>query len=123
MKRVKRKVEKRLRISNDSDLEALEKMLTANMDKEAQPPPEIKDHVWSMLDSGSEPTIADCAKVFPSHPIQKSEGQEMGVAYKSASGQLIPNEGQVNVVHHDQNGHSSNLFCASREQGCCFCKQ
>ena len=33
----------------------------------------------------------------------------MGVSYKSASGQLIPNEGEVDIVHHDPTGNAYNF--------------
>ena len=54
-----------------------------------------------MLDSGSEPTVANCELAFPDHPIQPSEGQRRGVKYVSATGGTVPNEGQVCITHRD----------------------
>ena len=93
-----------MRVWNDGDLEELEKMITSYKNKDAKPPPEVAGHLWSMLDSGSEPTVADCEVSFPDHQIRESAGQKQGVQYKSASGQLIANEGEVEVVHQDPNG-------------------
>ena len=58
------------------------------------------------MDSGSEPTVADCAKVFPNHKIERSPAQDQGIKYKGADGSIIPNEGQVHVVHRDEGGQA-----------------
>ena len=57
-----------------------------------------------MLDSGSEPNIANCKKSFPSHPIRESEGQRRGLKYKGADGTLIPNEGECEITHREPDG-------------------
>ena len=57
-----------------------------------------------MLDSGSEPNVANCTKSFPSHPITESEGQRKGLHYKGADGTLIPNKGECSIVHREADG-------------------
>ena len=57
-----------------------------------------------MVDSGSQPTVADCEKEFPGHKIEPSPAQEHGVHYKVADGTLIPNLGQCKIVHREHDG-------------------
>ena len=62
---------------------------------------QFKDRVWTMLDSGSEPTVANCKVAFPNHPIEESPAQRRGVKYMSATGGTVANPGQVHVVHRN----------------------
>ena len=57
-----------------------------------------------MFDSGSRPNVANCHTEFPGHQIRESEGQKVGLLYKGANGALIPNEGEVDVVHREPDG-------------------
>ena len=60
--------------------------------------------VWTMVDSGSFVTIANCAKVFPGHTVHPSPGSIAGVKYSNASGGDIANRGQVTISHRMNNG-------------------
>ena len=57
-----------------------------------------------MVDSGSQPNVADCPREFPQHPIRPSEGQKIGLSYKAADGSLIPNEGEIQIQHLEADG-------------------
>ena len=57
-----------------------------------------------MVDSGSQPNVANCRKEFPAHELRESEGQKMGLMYKGANGALIPNQGEVDIVHQEPDG-------------------
>ena len=59
-----------LEISSEEDFKRLEELIMANMNYSAKPPKlersdQQKGKLWSIVDSGSEPTVADCAKHFP----------------------------------------------------------
>ena len=54
-----------------------------------------------MIDSGSEPTIANCKEAFPGHDIIPSAGSKSGLKYTAASGDKVPNMGECHVVHRD----------------------
>ena len=56
-----------------------------------------------MIDSRSEPTIANCIRTFPDHTVQLSEAQKRGVRHVSATGTTVENQGQVDVTHRDPN--------------------
>ena len=71
-----------------------------------------------MLDSGSQPTVANCKQVFPQHIIEESEGQRSGLRYKVASGTLVPNEGQVHVNHKDPDGTLFKFACQHANVHC-----
>ena len=87
------------------DIDLLEEYVTSNCEQLTAPPPDnTKEHiVWSMLDSGSGPMVADCEKFFPQHKIRESPAQKQGTKYVSASGGLIANEGQIDLVHRQGN--------------------
>ena len=55
-----------------------------------------------MLDSGSAPNVADVTKHFPSHKVRKSRAQRKGVKYVTANGGEIPNLGETDIVHRDE---------------------
>ena len=57
-----------------------------------------------MVDSGSQPTVADCEKELPGHGITTSTGQRQGVQYKCADGSLIPSLGECRVTHQEHDG-------------------
>ena len=57
-----------------------------------------------MVDSGSQPNIADCKEAFPHAKIVPSEGQKKGLQYKAADGSLIPNRGETTVRHREADG-------------------
>ena len=82
----------------------LHKMLTANASRDVLPPKAVQGKKWTMLDSGSEPNVANCKKEFPNHQIKESPGQRQGLLYKGANGALIPNEGEVDLVHRENDG-------------------
>ena len=84
---------------SDQDTMRLELLLCSTVDKTVKPPPQIKWKTLSMLDSRSEPTVADCAKEFPRHLIRESDGQRKGLQYKGANGALIPNLGETTLKH------------------------
>ena len=99
-----RKVSERVAPWTDADLFRLHQMLTANVDHKVKPPRAIAGKVWSMLDSGSQPNVADCKKTFPHLKIRESAGQRQGLQYTGADGSLIPNEGECQVVHREADG-------------------
>ena len=82
----------------------LYKLLAANADRHVSPPKAVAGKVWSMVDSRSEPNVANCKNVFPANTIRESPGQRQGLQYKGADGSLIPNEGECYVTHREANG-------------------
>ena len=94
---------------NADELNALHKMLTSNVDKSSSPPPATAGRVWAMIDSGSEPNVANCKVSFPAHEVVESEGQRNGLQYKAADGSLIPNQGEVKVQHVAKDGQCFNF--------------
>ena len=57
-----------------------------------------------MVDSGSQPNVANASVEFPKHVVRESDGQRSGVRYRCADGSTIPNLGEFDVVHREQNG-------------------
>ena len=113
-----KKVSQRVTVNSKEALQMLHSMLTANVDRSVLPPKAVAGRKWSMVDSGSQPNVADCPKEFPQHPIRESEGQRQGVQYKSASGALIANEGEIDVTHIEADGEryhftfqNANVHC------------
>ena len=105
-----KRVHQRVSILSDDDLVRLEALLTSAVNKKhVKPPLEIMGKVWAMLDSGSQPTIANCKKAFPGHELMESDGQRRGLQYKVADGRLVPNEGRVQVTHVDKDGAAFNF--------------
>lgn len=100
-----RTIQQRVNVLSDDDLVRLEALPTFAVNKKsAKPPLEVMGKVWAMLDSGSQPTIANCRKVFPDHVLQEPDGRRRGLKYKVADGRLVPNQGQVQVKHIDKDG-------------------
>ena len=102
---IRHKIKKAFSIHTKADIKALAKWMCA-MQKAAKnqtppPLPKIKNKIWAMIDSGSEPTIANCSRVFPKHPIKQSEAQKRGVRYVSATGNTVENKGEVDITHRD----------------------
>ena len=71
-----KKVKSRMHVWSHQDILKLEQMLCANMkaDTRVPPPPPVRGKAWFMLDSGSEPNVADCSAVFPKHDINMNAG-------------------------------------------------
>ena len=70
-------------------------------EKGAQPPKSVRGKLWAMIDSGSEPTIANCEQAVPDHKVVPSAGSKKGLKYMAASGDKVPNLGECHVVHRD----------------------
>ena len=96
-------------IDSEEDIKLLEDYICSNASSD-QEPPKLKTtdtsgkNVWTMLDSGSVPNIANCKKFFPNSTIRRSKAQDRGVKYTNASGGHIDNEGEADVVHTDADG-------------------
>ena len=103
---------------SDQDLFRPEQMLTANVNYNVAPPRAVKGKAWTMLDSGSQPNVANCKKVFPHLQVQESEGQRRGLQYKGADGTLIPNEGECHVVHRENNGDTFKVTVQHAQVHC-----
>ena len=95
---------RRIVADTKSNMQLLEQMLTANVDKSVLPPPSVPGRRWAMVDSGSQPNVADVAREFPDHPIRESAGQTMGLQYRAADGSLISNMGETEIVHQEPDG-------------------
>ena len=104
-----RKVSQRLQAWSDQDMLFLENMIAASVDYKAKPPAPVPGKKWAMVDSGSQPTVADCKREFPSHTIHESAGSRAGLQYKAANGQLIDNEGEVYIQHREPDGSTYNF--------------
>ena len=96
----------------------LEQMLCANVDHSVPPPPAVPGKKWSMVDSGSQPTVANCSKEFPMHKVHPSEGSRAGLKYKAANGELIPNLGEVFVQHREADGSVYDFVFQHAEVHC-----
>ena len=75
-----------------------------NRDRPVTPPKCIPGKKWGMVDSGSQPNVANCKVEFPDHKLQESEGQRMGLRYKTADGSTVPNEDEVVISHLEPDG-------------------
>ena len=76
-------------------------MIAGTAGKSATPPPAEPDSVWSMTGAGSEPTVADCTKAFPLHDnCRVCEPEAV------ACGAVVPNIGQVNATHLEDDGET-----------------
>ena len=58
-----KKVNQRVTAWSDQDMMKLEKLLTANADRHVAPPRALPGGKWTMLDSGSEPNVANCKEL------------------------------------------------------------
>ena len=99
-----KKVCRRVQADSDANVALLRQMLTANANRDVVPPKCIPGKKWSMVDSGSQPNVADIPKEFPKHNVRISEGQKSGLCYKAADGSLIPNLGESDIVHVEPDG-------------------
>ena len=99
-----RKVTKRVAAMSEQELHALQQMRTANADRLIKPPPAVAGKLWAVIDSGSQPNVANCKVVFPKHEIRERAGQRAGLNYTSFNGWLIPNEGECGIVHQEPDG-------------------
>ena len=92
----------------DSDVEKLTKLIaSAKKYKHGQKLPDVKckdGEFLSVVDSGSVVVVADASKTFPKLPVKQGEAARKGVAYVSASGDIIPNRGEVVVDLKAENG-------------------
>ena len=91
-----RKVDQRVSTRSDDELSRVFQMLTPQISnseaRKVKPPKPIHGKRWAMIDSGSQPNVANCRKEFPQYLIRESEAQRQGVQYKRADGCLIPNK-------------------------------
>ena len=71
-----------------------------------------------MSDSRSQPDVANCRKEFPEHAIRESEGQKAGLMYKGANGALIPNQGEIDIVHRENDGRLYNFTIQHADVHC-----
>ena len=55
-----------------------------------------------MLDSGSEPNVANINKEIRDHPIQESDGRRKGLKYKTAGGTITLNDCEFKLQHHER---------------------
>ena len=64
-----------------------------------------------MIDSGSEPTIANCKDAFPGHKVVSSAGSKAGLQCMAASGDKVPNLGECHVVRRDAVQRDFKVCC------------
>ena len=109
---------RRVQADSDANIALLRQMLTSNVNKEVLPPKGIIGKKWSMVDSSSQPNVADIPKEFPKHPIRVSDCQKAGLCYKGADGSLIPNLGESDIIHVEADGEqytftfkNANIHC------------
>ena len=88
-------------VKKKDDLDVLERFICSNNRRDVIPPKNISGVKWAMIDSGSEPTVADATKCFPKHQVRPSKGQREGLSYVSATGDQVKNEGEVAIIHRD----------------------
>ena len=100
------KVKRRIAADSDANVKLLRQMLTPAVDKSVLPPKAVPGRKWTMVDSGSQPNVADCPKEFPDHPVRPIDGSKSGLHYKGADGSLIPNRGEVDVTHVEPDGET-----------------
>ena len=72
--------------------------------------------LWAMVDSGSEPTVADAKKHFPGHAVVPSKHQ--GRKYSCANGSEIVNAGQVHITHRDVKHGDFEFTCENAPVHC-----
>lgn len=100
-----RHVTKRMSAMTDDELELLRRMLTSSAKKDVRPPPPFHGKKWSMVDLGSEPSVANCKRDFPDHAIKESGGQRRCLKYNTAAGDLVAKECEINLQHVDNDGN------------------
>lgn len=101
MKHKMGKFKKLFSIQRRDDIEILERFICSNSKKDVIPPKNVKNTIWAMVDSGSEPTVADAGKHFPRQTVRPSAGSKRGLKYMAANGQAIPNRGEFDITHAD----------------------
>ena len=103
------KVSRRVAANSGPSMQLLHQMLTANVNKKVLPPKCMPGKKWAMVDSGSQPNVSNCAVEFPDNDIRESEGQRMGLRYKTADGSLVPNQGEIEISHLEPDGEIYNF--------------
>ena len=96
----------------------LEKMFSANANRDVEPPKAVGDKIWSMVDSGSQPNVTNAAVEFPDHEVVESEGQRSGLRYKTADGSFVKNEGQITITHMEPDGELYNFVLQNAKVHC-----
>ena len=100
----KKKPPKVLAIATEDDHKRLEQYICSSIDPKKGPPSCKSGNVWTMLDSGSVPMVADVKKHCPNARIRKPKAQKKSVCCVNASGGSIPNQGEADIVHTDHLG-------------------
>ena len=71
-----------------------------------------------MLDSGSGPMVADCPRCFPDHAVRPNKAQLSGTCYTSACRGEIPNEGEITIVHRNEEGQDFGFVIQNAKVEC-----
>ena len=77
-----KRVEGRFRPQTSVVMMQLQQMLTANVNYKVSPPMSKCGPKCGMIDSGLQPSVANCRRDFPDNPIKVSEGQKAGLIEK-----------------------------------------
>ena len=99
-------------LENPTDLDRAAKIMAAAAGNPTPgEKPEDDEHSrWSIADTGTAVTGADCAEVFPGHTTRPSKGQRKGHSYTCADGSKVINEGEVHIVHATDEGHKIDII-------------
>ena len=90
-----------MKVETDADVGKVEKYIAAaSKSTEGDLEPCKEGEAWSVADTSSSVTMANCKKTIPNHEIRPSKGSRKGLTYMAASGGRIRNEGQVTITHH-----------------------
>ena len=65
-----KKVDRRIQADSDANITMLRQMLAPNVGKEVLPPKASAGRKWTMVDSGSQPSVAESSKEFPASSSQ-----------------------------------------------------
>ena len=66
----------------------------------------MEGEVLMPMDSGAVPNVANRHKHIPGSTVKESEAQKAGAAYRTATGQPFPNNGNVTMPPATQEGHN-----------------
>ena len=100
-----------IKLENDTGIEKAARIMRAAL-KDPTPwekPEDDGSKIWSIADTGSSVTGADCSVAFPKHRVKSSKHQRKNASYMAADGGNLKHEGEVKVVHLTDQGDKVDI--------------